>query len=235
MRSNQPAHSLKNLIARAALLLALAIPLSLEAENLSFEQDTQSFVTDFDQETVEATYEFVNNGQTPVTITDSKASCGCTVPSLDKTVYQPGESGIVKAIFTIGSRIGKQQKQITVTTEEDGETKSYGLVLKVEIPIPVDLKPRVRFWTLNAAPTTQEIEITLHEKVAMHIDGIRRKDESSASSFEWEIVTNKESESYTLKVTPKASNEKARDVYYLTSKDDTKGFLRNYPIYVYIR
>src|SRR5690606_23474941 len=136
-------------IARAAAGTILAVFLTSSVLGaLAWEKEKQQFETEFGQESVEAVYEFTNTGDQTVTITSAKASCGCTVPTLEKKVYEPGESGELTAIFTLGSRQGAQHKTITVETESGDESQQYKLELEVDIPIPVTLSPRVRFWSV---------------------------------------------------------------------------------------
>lgn len=53
---------------------------------------------------VEAVFPFTNAGEDAIEITSVKSDCSCTVAKLDKQVYQPGESGEIKATFTFGAR-----------------------------------------------------------------------------------------------------------------------------------
>lgn len=233
-------HPHSRTLALFTFILALtAGTVSTQAADLPlvWEDPDQSFNTDFDQAEVVATYSFSNTGKQTVTITSAKASCGCTVPSLEKKIYASGENGDLKAIFTIGSRQGHQHKTITVTTLEDGSSNEqvYSLNLDVEIPVPVQLKPRVRFWKIGTEATTQEIRITLNAKFPMAITGITRKDADQNETFDYQLETITANKEYLLKVTPKAAGEKSRDVVYLSSKDDSKNTFRKYPIYLYVR
>lgn len=221
--------------ALVAALIAAALPFSLFADALVWAKEKQHFDTSFGQDSVEAVYKFTNTSDRPVTITEATASCGCTVPSLDKKVYQPGESGELKAIFTLGSRQGEQRKTITVNTETGGEQNQYNLMLEVDIPVPVTLTPRVRFWSVGEQAEAQEVAISFNEKLPMEIQGLKRKDDQEPESFDYEIETVKEGLEYRLKITPKHPNAKSRDVFYLVSDDDKEDILRSFPIYVYVR
>lgn len=226
-------------LAAAALALAAAACIFAAdgaAGSLRWETETQSFPAEIGQEQVVATYPFTNAGDAPVTISKATASCGCTVPTLDKTVYQPGESGELTAIFTIGSRQGHQQKTIQVLTEEGSGSTTYSLQLEVEIPVPVTLTPRVRFWRVGEDTAMQEIRVSIDAAVPMSITGLERQAEpQSESPFAFEVETVTENQEYLVRLTPRSSETKSRDVFYLTSPDDPSGLLRNYPIYAYVR
>ncbi len=220
----------------ACLLATTAAgPLRAQEAALAWDQTEQSFNADFDQEEIETTYTFVNNSPKTVTVTKTSATCGCTVPSLAKTAYAPGESGQLKAIFTIGDLKGPQSKTITVETEADGVAQSYQLALKVDIPVGVALKPRVRFWTVGSPATAQTFEVTLHEKRPMRIAGIATKQEQTEDNFEHTIETVREGLEYRITITPRQMHAPARSIYYLVSEDDPKDSLASFPIYAYLR
>ncbi|MDQ8186392.1 DUF1573 domain-containing protein [Pelagicoccus sp. SDUM812002] len=217
-------------------LLGLAAPSLVFAASLEWSNETQQFETGFEDEAVEATYAFTNVGDSTVTIVESSASCGCTVPSLTKKTYEPGESGELNAIFTIGSRQGKQRKFITVIAEDaNGTQNTYELKLEVDIPIPVSFNPRVRFWKLSEEAVTQEIEVTFHEEASMVLTGLKRKDDDQGGQFDYEIETVAEGLEYIIKLTPKTPNVKSRDTFLLVSEQGNDEILRRYPIYAYVR
>ncbi len=237
MNSSRSYKSPASLLRSSALLLVgLLAPALTLAASLEWKTESQYFETDFGDETVEAAYPFTNTSDSTVTIVESTASCGCTVPTLNKKAYEPGESGELNAIFTIGSRQGKQHKVITVVTEtEDGTKDTYELQLDIDIPIPVTFKPRVRFWKLDSEATTQDIEITFHEKSPMVISDLKRRDPDEPALFDYEIVTVTEGLNYIVKLTPKTPNQKSSDTFFIVSEQDTDNILRRYPIYAYVR
>ncbi len=75
-------------------------------------------------------FTFINNGNTPVKLTNVQASCGCTTPEWDKEkVYQPGDSGEIKVGYNAATE-GMFQKSITVTYLE---TKTNVLSISGEV------------------------------------------------------------------------------------------------------
>jgi len=54
-------------------------------------------------------FRFENNSQKTVTITSVQPSCGCTTAALEKRIYAPGEKGEIKAVFTLGDRVGHKR------------------------------------------------------------------------------------------------------------------------------
>ncbi len=76
------------------------------------------------------TFNFKNEGNEPLQITNAKGSCGCTVPSYPKEPIFPGESGVIEVRYDT-KRIGKFVKRVTLTTNEGGEPTK--LTIKGEV------------------------------------------------------------------------------------------------------
>jgi hypothetical protein len=70
----------------------------------------------------EVTFEFTNTGSTPVTISNVKASCGCTTPTWTKEAVTPGKTGIITASYNPSNRPGPFNKSITVTSDASNST-----------------------------------------------------------------------------------------------------------------
>lgn len=58
-------------------------------------------------------FEFTNDGNAPLVISDVKSSCGCTVPEKPKGPIAPGANGVIKVKYDT-NRVGKIRKTITV-------------------------------------------------------------------------------------------------------------------------
>lgn len=220
-----------------AVIASFAICQTVSAAgSLAWEQTNISVDAEFGQQEVNAYYAFTNNSDQPVTISKTTASCGCTVPSLEKDTYAPGESGKLLATFDIGSRVGKQHKEITVETQEGGESQSYSLSLNVDIPQLIQLKRRALLWRVGETPDAKDCEIIIHSSRPMTIDDVVIKNNDKAESkFIFEIEEIEPRHKYLLKITPKSLDEKVRETCYLKSPDDKDNHLRNFPIYAWIR
>lgn len=81
---------------------------------IKFETDVYDFGKINSGDKVTHQYKFENKGATPLIISDSYASCGCTQPEWPHTPIKPGESGIIKVTFNSAGKSGLQDKQITV-------------------------------------------------------------------------------------------------------------------------
>jgi hypothetical protein len=141
----------------AAGLLACAPLRALEWENLTaevgaFQGDSQA----------SAVFRFRNTGHFPVTITSVDPSCGCTSADADKKVVAPGESDSIRATLDIGTRVGRQEKWITVTTDEV-PAGSATLTLVVTIKETVTCAPRLLFWKKGGPAAEQATDVVAAE------------------------------------------------------------------------
>lgn len=66
-------------------------------------------------------FSFTNNGNATLIIKEFEVGCGCTVPKLDKTTYQPGERGFFEVRFDSTGKIGRQFKTLRVITNSEKE------------------------------------------------------------------------------------------------------------------
>ena len=152
--------------------------------------------------TAEGKFGFVNAGTDEVTIEAVKSSCGCTVPTLAKMTYEPGERGEVMARFNIGDRRGAQSATIRVSVK--GEREPTTLTLNVAIPEVAKLTPTILVWTPGEKPEPKAIEV---ESMPDHPLTVTKATASEAN-FDVRVETIAEAAKYRVVVTPK-STEKA--------------------------
>ena len=65
-------------------------------------------------EKVEYNYRFKNTGTKPLVVTNTSASCGCTVPQKPEQPILPGETGFIKVVFDSKGKAGTAHKTISV-------------------------------------------------------------------------------------------------------------------------
>jgi hypothetical protein len=65
---------------------------------------------------VNHTFVFKNTGKVPLTITNARGSCGCTVPDWPKEPIAVGDSGEIKVVFNTKGKRNKQTKTVTLTS-----------------------------------------------------------------------------------------------------------------------
>lgn len=106
-----------------------------ELENaplISFEDESYNFGKSTQREKIEHEFKFTNNGKSDLIIRKIRSTCGCTTVAPEKTVIKPGEASSFKAIFSPGSRKGRQSKSIYVISN-DPKNSNVRLTIKGEI------------------------------------------------------------------------------------------------------
>lgn len=93
----------------------------------------------YENESRSTTLRFTNMGGETLTILDVKTTCGCTVPTLSKRVYAPGESGALHVIFNPGGA-GASEKYVNLVVEGQGLVR---LPIKADVMGFLDVEPRI--------------------------------------------------------------------------------------------
>ncbi|HIB78103.1 MAG TPA: DUF1573 domain-containing protein [Flavobacteriales bacterium] len=79
------------------------------------EEQAFDFGTLEDGDKVEHIFKFTNTSNNPLTISNARGSCGCTVPEWPKEPIAPGGTGEIKVKFDSKGKKGKQSKTVTLT------------------------------------------------------------------------------------------------------------------------
>lgn len=87
-------------------------------------------------------FEFKNEGMAPLTLTNVRASCGCTTPDWTKSPVEPGATGVVNVTYNPSGRPGKFNKTITITSNASEPT--VRLYISGEV-IPKTAKPADKY------------------------------------------------------------------------------------------
>ena len=183
-------------MSRIIILLLLTSFNILQAE-LLWEKTFITLKAKADDTVLEAVYKFTNKSDSPVEIEKVKSSCSCTTASTDKKVYAAGESGEMKAIFTIGDRVGSERKTITVQTNDKSKATSI-LILQVNIPKVLTIQPQLVFWKVgdDLQPKTMDIDVVVSESVEIKVEL------PDNSSFSTELKVIAPGKRYQLVITP---------------------------------
>jgi archaellum component FlaG (FlaF/FlaG flagellin family) len=82
-------------------------------------------------EKVTYNFRFKNSGKNPLVVTNTTASCGCTVPDKPEKPILPGETAFIKVVFNSTGKVGHNNKTITVSA--NAEPAFPPLYLKGEV------------------------------------------------------------------------------------------------------
>ena len=86
-------------------------------------------------------FTIINTGNEPLTITNAKGSCGCTVPDWPKEAIAPGDSAKMKVSYAT-NRVGGINKNVTITSNaKNSPSKIVRIIGKVLPPDPKDGAP----------------------------------------------------------------------------------------------
>ncbi len=182
-----------------------ALATSLAAAGLKFEETLIEVHAPLDSETVSRDFKFSNTGDSTVVIREADAGCSCLSVKVagGKLSYAPGESGILRADFELGSFQGAVDKPINIWLEGDpDEQPSSTVVLRVHIPDVVKISPKTLKWKTGSDPEMKVLEIEMDYEKPVRV----KSASSSNPDFTVKLVTLEEGTKYKLEVTPKRTD-----------------------------
>lgn len=100
---------------------------TINVAKMEFEVESFDFGTVNEGEKVEYIYKFQNVGKVPLTISQARSTCGCTVPVWPTEPIGVGESGEIKVVFNTAGKKGNQEKPVNITAN------TYPLVTSVKL------------------------------------------------------------------------------------------------------
>ena len=111
------------------------------APKITFEKTDYSFGNIKQGDVVNFTFNFKNEGKSDLIIRRTKASCGCTAIAPQKDVIKPGEESKFDVKFNSAGKKGKQQKTVTVITNDPNQPTS---ILKLNGDVEVPQTPEIK-------------------------------------------------------------------------------------------
>lgn len=154
----------RSALAAGVLCVSAALPAFAQLE---FESSRVQIEGKFGEGQLHAAYPFENKGDRPVTVQEVTSGCGCTVPELEQKTYQPGEKGILRAVFSVGQRQGEQRQTITVKTDAGDQT----LRLIVHLPVRLDIAPRILLFRGSKAESKTAV-LTFAEDLPVTVESV---------------------------------------------------------------
>jgi hypothetical protein len=121
---------------------ALISPDAVGKGMLVFSSKTQDTGEILDTDEATVSFLFRNTGNGPLTITQVKAACGCTVPELAKKTYMPGEQGTLNVTFDPKGKRGGIARNITIFTDSD-TTPTESIVVRSLVKPVVITEPLI--------------------------------------------------------------------------------------------
>jgi len=176
---------------------------------------------------VEARFEFMNRGVTPIRILNVESSCSCTIPKVPERAIAPGEKGNLETKFIIGSRRGTQSKRLVVKTDDSKHPLVF-LELKINIHEPVSIDPKLVIWRRGENPVTKQVTVQIADS------GCKIAQVQTTNDFFRTEVRLLRENTYQIDVTPRqtaelGSSQMALDVEW------PDGSVRPYLFHAYIK
>ncbi len=115
---------------------------------------------------------FTNTGKGILKITEVEQCCG-VVTTLEKNEYTPGETGVIKVIYSATTQIGLFKRQLVVSSN-DNTNPSAELTIKAEIIPKIACKPnRLKLFLDEENAGCPELTVNSIDNQPFAITGIR--------------------------------------------------------------
>lgn len=139
-----------------ALLTAFASLPSLWAKIVWSTQVEEIDATSL-QESVSARFDFRVEGKKPVKIISIDSGCSCTVARDGLTEYAPGQQHSLTFDFTVGGRIGRQEREILIVTDESPQPQKITLIVNIEEL--ARLSTRLLVWKISESGEEKSVDL----------------------------------------------------------------------------
>lgn len=174
-------------------------------------QTTAALAPKSTDEAATAVFRFQNIGKQTLVISEVVPDCTCLTAPLQKTRYEPGESGQIEARFVIGRQTGSHTVTIQVRGREGEQVHSSVLVLQINIVDVVVFSPRFLYWKPDEPLEPKSVTITLLPGQPITLRDVK----ASNPAFTVQLSPTDDPRKFTLLVTPPA--QRARSICPITA------------------
>jgi predicted small secreted protein len=101
---------------------------------MSFERDKWDFGQIFQGEKVEYIFRFTNTGESPLIISKTDVSCGCTAAGYSKEPIPPGGKGEMVVTFDSNGKKNRFNKEVTITANTVPNTSKLYITGNIVVP-----------------------------------------------------------------------------------------------------
>lgn len=197
---------------KTTLLLWSLLASMLSAGGLNFPESTKEIKAPADAVEIVADFPFTNSSDKAVEIKRYDAGCSCMAVGVEggKLIYQPGESGVIRAKFDMSNYSGDVEKPIGIWLDGDPEkAPSVTLLVKAHIPEVVRIEPKTVKWDVGSPAAPQTMKITIEGEDKVHVLSVSNSNEN----FLKELKTIEDGRSYELVITPKDTSISGLSVF----------------------
>lgn len=146
-----------------AAILHVLPAAALAAPRITFNQPDYNAGVIPQGKKVEHVFTFRNSGDAPLTVTQTKTSCGCTAAVVSARTIPPGKGGEIKAVFDSANFSGSVSKTVYVYTN-DPATPVYTLTLRGTVVEQVQINPRQLNLGAIKPGTKREMNVTVENR-----------------------------------------------------------------------
>lgn len=151
--------------------------------------------------TATVTFPFRNATDHDISIKDVKPSCGCTSAKPDKTLYHPGEHGVLTATVQLGSHTGTVVKTIDVFVSDS--TEVHQLRVTIRLPELVHASAILPAWHVGDSAAPFIFRLTVTDALPLRLTGVK----PSKQRVKAVLKVIEEGKTYQLEVQPTDTRE----------------------------
>ena len=144
------------------------------APRIEFPELVHDFGKASQNQSLKHSFTFKNTGSGVLNITNVRSSCGCTAALVSGKEIQPGQTGTIDVTFNTGARQGKNEKTITVTTNDPlQQTVTLKIAADIEVLLAVS-PPQLVFGQIKKGETaTRYAALTGNDKNSIKILNVK--------------------------------------------------------------
>jgi len=129
-------------------------------------------------------FKFKNTGEGLLKISKVDAPCGCTVPTLAKKEYSPGESGTLTVVYRSGNSSGSSTKRLYVNSNDKAKSR-VGLTIRAKIVMKVEHEPeRLNLLLKGENAGCPPIRLTSRDNRQFSITSFKSTGDSITADFD---------------------------------------------------
>lgn len=99
--------------------------------HINFDVDSHDFGDITQGEKVYYTFEFTNDGDAPLILSNVRTTCGCTASSWPREPIAPGETSKIDVSFNSAGKFGHQNKVITIMSNATNNPEKVKIVTNI--------------------------------------------------------------------------------------------------------
>jgi len=153
------------------LVFGLLVGPTIQASVLVWDRTEAKLEMAPDQKNIRASFKVTNEGDDTVRISRIKTSCGCTGSVIDRKILKPGEATEIIATFNRGRRQGLNRNRLEVFIDSQKAAVAT-LRMSVDIPVLIEAKPKIVYWSPKSSKTHRQVAVTLDERYVTEIENI---------------------------------------------------------------